>query len=172
MAEQKQVTRIWRCPATPYDPTGMSLKRKGVTPHHSITDGPESHVKSVVYQFTDKKKLIDVGKMTVDKDNNVLSGPNYFQDIYGDDWSKVFLDLDDGDFATLEEAQEQTEKMKTWRLTTLADACTTTQRCVVIQSGIIQFAPLWQLEARWSFEAAGEAARDLQLTQQLQVEGS
>ena len=85
MAEQKQVTRIWRCPATPYDPTGMSLKRKGVTPHHSITDGPESHVKSVVYQFTDKKKLIDVGKMTVDKDNNVLSGPNYFQDIYGDD---------------------------------------------------------------------------------------
>eukprot|EP01051_Picozoa_sp_SAG22_P016779 SAG22_NODE_2444_length_2565_cov_1.469586_1_plen_753_part_00 len=121
MAEQKQVTRIWRCPATGYDPTDMRLKRTGVTPHYNLVDGTEAHVKNAVFQFTDKKKLIDAGKMMVDDDNNVLSGPNYFQDIYGDDWSKVFLDLDDGDFATLEEAQEQTEKMKTWCLTTLPE---------------------------------------------------
>eukprot|EP01051_Picozoa_sp_SAG22_P008337 SAG22_NODE_629_length_8389_cov_6.069723_8_plen_56_part_00 len=31
------------------------------------------------------------------EDKVLVSGPNYYQFIENDDWSKVFLDLDDGD---------------------------------------------------------------------------
>ena len=109
MADQKQVTRIWDCPATPWDETGMTLKRTGVTPHYTIVDGTEEEVRKGILKFTDKgtltkaKELVFKGK---GEEKVLVSGPNYFQDIYGDDCSKVFLDLDDGDFATLAEAQE------------------------------------------------------------------
>ena len=109
MADQKQVTRIWRCPATQWDETGMRFKRKGLTPHYTIVDGTEEEVRKGILKFTDKgtltkaKELVFKGK---GEEKVLVSGPNYFQDIYGDDCSKVFLDLDDGDFATLAEAQE------------------------------------------------------------------
>ena len=114
MADQKQVTRIWRCPATSWDETGMRFKRKGLTPHYTIVDGTEEEVRKGILNFTDRKTLREAKKLVFKgkgEEKVLVSGPNYFQDIYGDDCSKVFLDLDDGDFATLAEAQEQTEKM-------------------------------------------------------------
>ena len=106
MADQKQVTRIWWCPAGPGNPNGLRFGRNRKPPHHCIYDGDEKHVKEAVKKFTDKKTMITDKRWVEDKKTKeLISAPHYFQDIYPDDWSKIFLDLDDGDFATLEEAQ-------------------------------------------------------------------
>ena len=123
MADQKQVTRIWHCPAWPGNPSGLSFGRNGKQPHHLIDDGTEEHVRNSILQFTDKQKLTETKKMVFKggrSGGQLVSAPNYFQEIYPEDWSKIFIDLDDGEFATLEEAQAQAEKMKAWCLSTFA----------------------------------------------------
>ena len=58
MADQKQVTRIWWCPAGPGNPNRLRFGRNRKPPHHCIYDGDEKHVKEAVKKFTDKKTMI------------------------------------------------------------------------------------------------------------------
>eukprot|EP01051_Picozoa_sp_SAG22_P005733 SAG22_NODE_350_length_11853_cov_3.693211_9_plen_227_part_00 len=115
MAEQKQETRIWDLPATPGNPTGLGGEsRTGKPPTHTIYDGTEEHVKEAIRRFTDKQTLRDRKELVYEgagEDKVLVSGPNYYQFIENDDWSKVFLDLDDAHFETLEEAPVSSEPL-------------------------------------------------------------
>ena len=59
MADQKQVTRIWHCPATgDKNLSGLHFRWKGKQAHYRIYDGTEEHVRNSILQFTDKQKLM------------------------------------------------------------------------------------------------------------------